>query len=338
MAKPRAAQPKERTERQSGPEKPAPVDLRSEPVTAMGLADVTLAAKLCFDSAAAIRGHADCADLDTPNAATFDAAEGLYEGNHVLHRGLGFPSLPINQLLLSVADPADCNADYGLGITAAHCHRTAWIYGKCVLGILHQWHVVGETLDGKVVTDHQQFRQKWGDIRHSLQALPRIEYAKFLAAFDREAARAQTLLRTSPAPKGEGNRVDDNAGRTPLVPSPVESQRLREFAHGLSGDEEKLVALLLARLDDAAKSDGLPLRASEADVTSLIHLQGEWKFNTSGEWKGLQTRLSKKLKAASIKWRVSSKGGAHLCRVEPFTEQVQPPPQKAPAKRVRTPR
>ena len=106
-----------------------------------------------------------------------------------------------------------------------------------------------------------------------------------------------------------------------LVPSPAEFQRLREFAHGLSGDEAKVVALLLARLDDAAKSDGLPLRASEADVTPLIHLQGEWKFNTSGEWKGLQTRLSKKLKAASIKWRVSSKGGAHLCRVEPSIKQ-----------------
>ena len=160
MAKPkppRADRPKQSSEKRSGPEKLAPVDLRSEPVTAMGLAEVTHAAKLCFGMAAAILGHAD---LDKPNDATFDAAEGLYEGNRVLFRGLSLSSLPINQLLCSVADSADSNADYGIGITAAHCHQMAWRYGQCVLGILHQWNVIGETLDGKVVTDHQQFRQK----------------------------------------------------------------------------------------------------------------------------------------------------------------------------------
>ena len=192
---PRADRPKLPAERRSGPVKPEQVDLRSEPVTAMRLAEVTHAAKLCFGMAAAILGHGD---LDKPNGATFSAAEGLYEGNHVLHRGLGLSSLPINQLLCSVADSADCNANYGIGITATHCHQIAWRYGQCVMDTLNQWNVVG-TCEGQVVTDQQHFRQKWPDIQQSLKVLPQIEYAKFLAAFDREAARAQTLLRTSPA-------------------------------------------------------------------------------------------------------------------------------------------
>lgn len=141
-------------------------------------------------------------------------------------------------------------------------------------------------------------------------------------------------------PKGKGTPVDDNAGRTSLVPSPAEFQRFREFAHGLSQDdgEGKVFTLLLARLDDAAKSDGLPLRASEADIAPLIDKRGTWKFNTSGEWKGLQTRLTKKLKSASIPWRVSSDDGAHLCRATLSPKRGAQPLRKAHTKRARTPR
>lgn len=146
------------------------------------------------------------------------------------------------------------------------------------------------------------------------------------------------IVKSQLAGQTEEKPVDDDTAGTPLLPSPVEFQRFREFAHGLSGDEAKVVELLLARLDDAAKSDGLPLKASEADVTPLIHLQGEWKFNTSGQWKGLQTRLTNKLKLVPLNWRVSSKGGAHLCRVETSAEQEQPPAKNALKKRARTPR
>jgi hypothetical protein len=156
--------------------------------------------------------------LDKPSDATFDAAVGLFEANRLLRRELKFSSLPTYQLLCSVADATDSNADYGIGITAAHCHQIAWRYGQCVMDTLNQWLVVGVTPDGKVVTDQQHFRQNWPDIQQSLKVLPQIEYEKFLAAFEREAARAKTRLRqtlvaatTPPAAPPTGVKpVDDD--------------------------------------------------------------------------------------------------------------------------------
>ncbi|MEK6262242.1 MAG: hypothetical protein AABP62_26895 [Planctomycetota bacterium] len=156
---------------------------------------------------------------------------------------------------------------------------------------------------------------------------------------DNVATRASSgFVESQPAGQTKVQPVDDATAGTPLLPSSVEFQRFREFAHGLSGDEAKVFELLLARLDNAAKSNGLPLKASEADVTPLIHLQGEWKFSTFNQWKGLQTRLTNKLKSVSIKWRVSARGGAHLCRTTTSPKREPSSQRKARAKPARTPR
>lgn len=311
-----------------------------------GLENVIHAAEVCLVCATALLDYSTSPSFsETTLTVACNAAEGLYEANHTLFRYLSWSSSPYEQLFRLVADSTDRNADYGVEIVAAHCHRIAWVFGQEVLTALNQSHVVGQTLEGKVVTCKSPFRNKWEQICDALHTVARIEYPKFLVALQCEATRArariaaQVVPTPSTAPISELKLEDDHTGRASLVPSIGEFRQLREFLHGLNGDEFVVFEFLLARLDDAAKNDGLPRHASESDIKAVIPIDWNWtKFNTCAQWQGLQTRLNQKLKNIPLDWRVSSKKGAHLRRVKPTPKRKTKSRGKVTAKRARSSR
>ena len=126
---------------------------------------------------------------------------------------------------------------------------------------------------------------------------------------------------TPPADPSSGAKPFDAVAGTTLIPSLSELQQLKEFAHGLTGEQESVVfTFLLLRLEVAASGTGLPVKATVADIAKVIEksmaLSSGRKFSTWPTWSRIQRDLNTKLrKTASNWWSVSSSGGAHLKRV-----------------------
>lgn len=169
------------------------------------------------------------------------------------------------------------------------------------------------------------------DFANLLGENPNLSNSEFRKAFnalselefyfrDMEDTETPVALRESwhfTLPDVESFSAVNSAEPFGLVPSPSEFQVLNEFAHGLTGEQQSTVFnLLLNRLTDAGGANGLPVRVSEIDMAVVVRESMPWKYNSLARWQGIQRDLNSKLATASINWRVSSRGGAHLKRHE----------------------
>ena len=225
-----------------------------------GLESVIHAAELCFGCATAMLDYAAPDSYPRVNDAHFSAYEGLFEGARELDRYL-FPSQsPYNQLLCLASESHDRNADYGIGITAAHCHAIAWMYGKSLLEVLNRRNVVMATLDGKSAVCRRTFRETWDEIREAMKPVPRIDYAKFLAALQCEAAHARARLVESEQPTV--SRLTTMLATNSRVANPVHEPK----------DEETPFALPATTASAMVKTNSADDKTGDSGLT--IHVDG----------------------------------------------------------------
>ena len=225
-----------------------------------GLERVIHAAELCFGCATAMLDYAAPDSYPRVNDAHFSAYEGLFEGAWALDRYL-FPSQsPYNQLLCLASESHDRNADYGIGISAAHCHAIAWMYGKSLLEVLNRRNVVMATLDGKSAVCRRTFRETWDEIREAMKPVPRIDYAKFLAALQCEAAHARARLVESDQPTV--SRLTTMLATNSRVANPVPEPN----------DEETPFALPATTASAMVKTNSADDKTGDSGLT--IHVDG----------------------------------------------------------------